>query len=239
MNPTARRTGPDYPAAAHAASLCACSALGTSVCRRWPACCRLPLVWSWRQAQPAPGWACRWPAHSHWEADRRATAEPLPENDVAVTLPLTVWFAVNVLAAANCGTLVVSRLSVVLPPNATEPPPVRSVPADTVSDGFASMALLTPPVAMLSEPLVVMGPPVRPAPLPTLVTVPLPAPGKVCPLAKLITPLLATESPVSAGVAPFVPNRRSSLPDGELVSFPTGSASQRKSWLCALAVPLL
>jgi hypothetical protein len=37
------------------------------------------------------------------------------------------------------------------------------------------MALVTPPVATLSVPLVVMGPPVKPAPLPTLVTVPPPA----------------------------------------------------------------
>ena len=60
----------------------------------------------------------------------------------------------------------------VVPPNATKPPPVRSVPAVTVNDGFASMALVTPAVAMLKVPLVVTGPPVSPAPLPTLVTVP-------------------------------------------------------------------
>src|ERR1700677_331554 len=54
--------------------------------------------------------------------------EPLPENDVAVTLPLTVWLPVKVLAVANCGTLVVSTFSVTLP---LVPPPVRSVPAVT------------------------------------------------------------------------------------------------------------
>jgi hypothetical protein len=34
---------------------------------------------------------------------------------VAVTLPFTLWFAVNVLAAPNCGTLLVSRFSVTVP----------------------------------------------------------------------------------------------------------------------------
>src|SRR5271166_5910987 len=37
------------------------------------------------------------------------------------------------------------------------------------------MAFVTPPVAMLSVPAPVIGPPVSPAPLPTLVTVPVPA----------------------------------------------------------------
>src|ERR1039458_6031090 len=37
------------------------------------------------------------------------------------------------------------------------------------------MAFVTPPVAMLSVPVPVIGPPVRPAPLATLVTVPVPA----------------------------------------------------------------
>jgi hypothetical protein len=102
------------------------------------------------------------------------------------------------------------------------------------------MELLTPPVAMLSVPLDVIGPPVSPAPLATLVTVPLPAaPGKVWPLAKVITPLLATESPVSAGGAPFEPNNRLSLPEGELLLFPTGSANHRKSWFCGLPALLL
>ena len=42
----------------------------------------------------------------------------------------------------------------------------------TVVAGFASMALVTPPLAILNEPVVVIGPPVSPEPLPTLVTVP-------------------------------------------------------------------
>jgi len=76
----------------------------------------------------------------------------------------------------------------------------------------------------------VIGPPVRPAPVATLVTVPLPLPpGKVCPEAKVICPLLAIESPVSAGEVPFDPNRRFNVPEGDDVSFPAGSACQRKS----------
>src|SRR5271170_7502045 len=90
--------------------------------------------------------------------------------------PVIVWVPVKVLAVASSGILVVSTLiGVVLPPNATKPPPVRPVPTGTVSDGLASMALLTPPVGMLSVPLPVIGPPVSPAPLATLVTVPVAA----------------------------------------------------------------
>src|ERR1022692_4430350 len=43
-------------------------------------------------------------------------------------LPENVWFPLKTLFDANCGTLVVSRLSVTLP---LVPPPVRSVPAVT------------------------------------------------------------------------------------------------------------
>ena len=41
---------------------------------------------------------------------------PIAETFVALTLPITVWLAVNVLAALNCGTLVVSTLSVTVLP---------------------------------------------------------------------------------------------------------------------------
>src|SRR5271156_3927226 len=37
----------------------------------------------------------------------------------------------------------------VLPPSETDPPPLRGLLAFTVKDEFASMALVTPPVAML------------------------------------------------------------------------------------------
>ena len=53
--------------------------------------------------------------------------------------------------------------------------------------------------ARLNVPLPVIGPPVNPVPLPTLVTVPAPVPGKVCPVANVIWPLLARLRPVSAG----------------------------------------
>ena len=96
-------------------------------------------------------------------------------------------------------------------------------------NALASMAFVIPPLAIEIVPLVVIrfGLLVSPAPLPTLVTVPMPE--KVCPGAKVIRPLLVTLSPVSVGVAPFSPNNRSSLPDGELVLLPTGSASHWKS----------
>ena len=71
-------------------------------------------------------------------------------------------------------------LRVTEPPRATLPPPLRPVPAVTESEGFCSMALVTPAVAMEMVPVVVMGPPVRPAPVSTSVSVPeLPADGVV------------------------------------------------------------
>ena len=73
-----------------------------------------------------------------------------------------------------------------VPPKGTEPPPLKPVPAFTVSEGLTSMAFVTPPGAMLSVPLVVIGPPVKPAPLTMFVTVPVPAPGKVWPEANVI-----------------------------------------------------
>jgi hypothetical protein len=86
------------------------------------------------------------------------------------------------------------------------------------------MALLTPLGAMLKDPLDVIGPPVSPAPLATLVTVPLPVFGKVCPLAKVITPLLAICSPVSVGAFAPDPYSRLKAPLGVGVPLPTASA---------------
>src|ERR1700722_502406 len=121
-------------------------------------------------------------------------------------------------------------VNVIVPPSATCPPPDNPDPAFTVIDGFAMRLFVTPPVAMLMVPALVIVPPVRPDPVATLLTVPLPpAPGKVCPVAKVIWPLLATAGPVSAGVAPPEPKRRFNLPEGFAVLLPVGSACQRKS----------
>src|SRR5579864_4966602 len=54
---------------------------------------------------------------------------------------------------------------VTVPPSATEPPPDRPVPGETVSELFASIALVTPAVGIEIVPEVVIGPPVRPAPV--------------------------------------------------------------------------
>ena len=94
---------------------------------------------------------------------------------------------------------------------------------------------------IVTVPLV--APPLRPVPAVTPVIVPLP--GKACPLAKLIRPLLAIERPVSAGSVALscrvlaAPNNRFSFPEGEGVLLPTASACQRKSWSTAVLVPLL
>ena len=122
---------------------------------------------------------------------------------------------------------------VTVPPKATVPPPDNPGPACTVTELLASMAFVTPAEGMLIVPLVVIGPPVRPAPVLTLVTVPPSALGKVWPGAKLMSPLLAIESPVSVGKFPFDPNSRFNEPEGLEELFPVGSACQRKS--CGIA----
>jgi len=98
--------------------------------------------------------------------------EPLVLTEEAVIAP------VKVLLVLSCGTFVVSTFRVTLPPRDTAPPPVKAVPAVTISVGFASIEFVTPPVAMLTVPLEVTGPPVNPAPVATLVTVPEVVPGK-------------------------------------------------------------
>src|SRR5208282_2761412 len=114
-------------------------------------------------------------------------------------------------------------VSVTVPPSATAPPPDNPVPACTVTEEFASMLFVTPALGMLIVPLVVIGPPVRPAPVPTLVTVPLPTPGKVCPEAKVRIPVLATDSPVSL-IDPVTPYSKLSDAPVFVESFPCGSA---------------
>ena len=97
-------------------------------------------------------------------------------------------------------------------------------------EGFANIALVTPAGGMLIVPVDVIGPPVSPAPVLTLLTVPpLLPPGKVCPGAKVNRPLLAIEKPVSAGVPPFDANNKLNRPEGLDELLPVGSACQRKS----------
>lgn len=158
----------------------------------------------------------------------RATAPP-PDNPVPA-FTVTELFASMALVTPAEGMLIVPVLvigppvrpapvltlvtvpvavlaSVTVPPKATVPPPDNPEPACTVMDGFANIVFVTPADGILIVPLEVIGPPVSPAPVLTLVTVPLPPePGKVCPEANLITPLLAIESPVSVGAVPFDPN---------------------------------
>ena len=126
---------------------------------------------------------------------------------------------------------------VTVPPRATVPPPDNPGPACTVTELLASMLLVTPAEGMLMVPLLVMGPPVRPAPVLTLVTVPPLMLGKVWPGAKVTSPLLAMENPVSAGAFPLDPKSRFNEPEGLDELFPVGSACQRKS--CVIGVALL
>ena len=61
---------------------------------------------------------------------------------------------------------------VIVPPSETAPPPESPVPAVTVTPLFASIAFVTPPVAIEIVPVDVIGPPVRPEPVAIFVTVP-------------------------------------------------------------------
>jgi len=67
-------------------------------------------------------------------------------------------------------------------------------------------------------------PPVSPLPLAVVIPVIVPVPGNVCPVAKVIWPLLAIFSPVSEGLLVPAPNSRFSDPLALLVLLLTGSA---------------
>ena len=169
--------------------------------------------------------------------------------------------------------LVLPRL---MAPGTVNPPAVL---AFSVTAEFCSMVLVTPALAMPRVPLPVIGPPASPAPLPTLVTVPVPAlaqahavpfhcstwlvaqvfsrpsasvplvpppvsplpvavvtpvsvpspvPGNVCPVANVISPLLAMCNPVCAGAPVPSANSRFRVPEGVAVSLSAGWASQKK-----------
>ena len=93
----------------------------------------------------------------------------------------------------------VFRLSV--PPRESAPPPVNPPAVLSVTELFCSMVLVTPALGIEIVPELVIGPPVSPAPVATLVTVPLPVPGKVWPAAKVMTPVRpAIDNPLLAGV---------------------------------------
>src|SRR5580700_1372563 len=80
-------------------------------------------------------------------------------------------------------------------------------------------------------------PPVNPASVVTPVIVP--TPGNAWPTANVNRPALFTASPVSAGAPLPGAYSRFSVPDRLAVSFPAGSACQRKCWLMDLLPPLL
>src|SRR5258708_7019228 len=73
---------------------------------------------------------------------------------------------------------------------------------------------------------------------PILFTVPT-LEGNVCPDANVIAPLFEIDNPVSAGTAVPDPNSRFNLPNGVALSFPVGSACQRKVSFTAAFVLLL
>src|SRR5437016_2297890 len=86
--------------------------------------------------------------------------------------------------AAFADAALVLRLSV--PPSESAPPPVSPPAVLSVTELFCNIVLVTPAPGIEIVPAPVIGPPVSPAPVATLVTVPLPVPGKVWPAAKVI-----------------------------------------------------
>src|SRR5580698_429485 len=148
----------------------------------------------------------------------------------AVPLYCRIWLVEH---GFNPMVLVLPRL---IAPGVVSPPAVL---AFRVMLEFCSMALVTPAEGMLSVTVPLVPPPLSPEPAVTPVMVPLPVPGNFCPLANVICPLLATETPVSVGVAPLAPNNRFSFPDGVLVLLPAGSVCQRNSSFCAALAVLL
>src|SRR5712692_3492057 len=129
-----------------------------------------------------------------------AVAMPVPPLAIG-TIPLRLMLGLAPPLEASgdeaptLNTPVLARVSE--PPRASVPPPLKPEPVFKVTEGLASIALVTPVAAILMLPVLVMGPPVSPAPVFTLVTVPVP--GNVCPTTKVITPLLPAILTVLAG----------------------------------------
>src|SRR5579864_2416290 len=92
-------------------------------------------------------------------------------------------------------------------------------------------------VSTLSVTLPLPPPPVRSDPAVTPVIVPFPVPGKVCPAANVICPLLAMFRPVSAALLVPEANSRFNVPEGVAVLLLAGSACH---WnVCVTAFPVL
>ena len=88
---------------------------------------------------------------------------------------------------------------------------------------FAALSWGTLVVSRFSVTFPDVPPPARSAPAVTPVMVPAPVPGKVCPLANVILPLLAICSPVSAGTLVPDPYSKLRAPLAVAVLLPTGS----------------
>ncbi len=129
------------------------------------------------------------------------------------------------------------RLVAVTVPAAKLPEPSRFTIAFAVSAlvGVTFHAMLSVPLLVTGEPVTVKS--VEGAASPTLFTVP--APGNVCPVANVNSPLLLTFSPVSAGVAVPVAYSRFSVPEAVVVLLFTGSACNWNVCATAVEVPLL
>src|SRR4030088_1631111 len=179
---------------------------------------------------------------------------PVPLMLVTLKLPvasrLTIAFAVSLLAGGT------------FQDNPNVPAPVTGEPLMVKSDaGAVTPTLVTVPVPPFAHTHVVpfhcniclvahvlsrlrpsvplVPPPVSPLPLAVVTPVMVPAPGNVCPVAKVKSPLLLSFNPVSVGVAVPEPNSRFSVPDGVVVLLPAASAFHWKAWLMAAWVLLL
>src|SRR5713101_3999174 len=77
----------------------------------------------------------------------------LPVVEVSPPLAASDWLKlllpVNALLPLRVGTTVLSIVNVRLPPKVIEPPPLKPTPVLTVSEGFASLVLVTLASAIL------------------------------------------------------------------------------------------
>lgn len=167
---------------------------------------------------------------------------PLPESGLVVVMPVIS----DGFSAVSMGAEIAETSAVLFNPSATEPDvplPVRGlvVVIPVISEDFRAVTMSG--VNVVTSPDVFNPRATEPeVPLPVSglvvvipVIVPAPVPGNVCPLANVILPFAAIESPVAAGAAVPAPNSRLRFALGVVVLFPVGTASQRKFCVVAAA----
>jgi hypothetical protein len=155
------------------------------------------------------------------------TPSPLAEAIPAKATPALVLAEIAVPVELVAVALIAPALKLPLESRLTIALAVSALEGETVQ--FSASV----PAPVTGEPLTVKSD--DGADRPTLVAVP----GKVCPEANVMRPVLPILSPVSAGVPVPGANNRFNDPLALAVLFPTGSACQRNFWFTTVWVPPL